>query len=557
MKISFRLLLSLVLFVGSSNLKAQSEDYLEKAFKTHITYLASDELAGRETGTPGEALAADYISQFWEKAGLSPGGTDGSWFQPFEFLAGKRLGPENYLKAGTKSFAAPADYFPLMASANGAAQGAAIDLGYGIQSPETGLDDYKGKQELKGKVFIIRLASPEGNNPHSKYAPHDKISNKVKKAKEMGAAAVILVNENEEVEEPEGRFSRRLKMSFELPVVFMKDTKAASLTGKEIQLGVQLEDEYTKGKNVIALIDNGAPFTLVMGAHYDHLGLGEEGSLHRGEPAIHNGADDNASGVALIMEASAWFKEYGSPGMNYQFIAFSGEEKGLLGSNYYSKNPTHPLEKVSCMFNFDMVGRLDPAENTLGVNGVGTSPFWKSTMESIELPFLTTKTSESGVGPSDHTSFYLKDIPVLHFFTGSHEDYHKPSDDEELINYPGMVSVYRYVMIIGNMVAEEGELEFTQTKNDENRSAPRFKVTLGVVPDYLFDGEGMKIDGVTEGKTASNAGMKSGDIVKALGPHGVKDMWSYMEALSKFEKGDKTTVTFLRDGKQKKKKIKF
>ena len=299
-------------------------------------------------------------------------------------------------------------------------------------------------------------------------------------------------------------------------------------------------DSTTTGTNVIAYIDNEATSTVVIGAHYDHLGLGGEGSLYREGQAIHNGADDNASGVAILLRLAETLqqKEFGN--QNYLFIAFSGEELGLLGSNYFVKNPTIDLSSVSYMINMDMVGRLNE-ERTLAVHGVGTSPTFKQTLFANNEYDLNIAEHESGVGPSDHTSFYLMDIPVLHFFTGQHEDYHKPSDDADKLNYEGMEAIYSYIRSIVHDLQDEDKLAFRKTKN-ESEEVPRFKVALGVVPDYLFTGEGMRIDGVSEDKPAQLAGLKKGDVVVQLGEHPVTDMMSYMKALSKFEKGQETTV---------------
>jgi len=306
------------------------------------------------------------------------------------------------------------------------------------------------------------------------------------------------------------------------------------------------EDDGTSkvyGQNVIGYIDNGAPSTIVIGAHYDHLGYGDDNSLHRGDSAIHNGADDNASGVASLL-LLAQITKGKNLNNNYLFIALSGEEKGLYGSNFYTKNPTEELEMVNYMINMDMVGRLNE-EKALAINGVGTSPGWTPNLEDIKVDSIKIVTSESGVGPSDHTSFYLKDIPVLHFFTGQHEDYHKPSDDADKINYEGLYSVTIFIDSLITRLDNDGKLEFTKTKDDSN-DTPRFTVTLGVVPDYLFDGKGMRIDGVSEDKPAQKAGLETGDVVIQLGEIEVVDMMSYMKALAEFKKGDATTVTVQR-----------
>jgi hypothetical protein len=292
---------------------------------------------------------------------------------------------------------------------------------------------------------------------------------------------------------------------------------------------------------------------VIIGAHYDHLGYGAEGSLYRGDTAIHNGADDNASGVALLLNLAYRLKDTLQKN-NYVFIAFSGEEMGLLGSNYYVKNPTIDSSAMNYMINMDMVGRLKK-DSTLAVYGVGTSPIFKQTITAHNEKFKLIE-KESGVGPSDHTSFYLNNTPVLHFFTGQHEDYHKPGDDSEKLNYSGMETIANYIFAIVGDLDDNGKLAFRKTKN-ESEEVPRFKVTLGVIPDYMFDGKGMRIDGVSENKPAQKAGLKKGDIVIQLGDIEIKDMMSYMKALSKFEKGSETTVKVDRNGKELEAPIKF
>lgn len=307
------------------------------------------------------------------------------------------------------------------------------------------------------------------------------------------------------------------------------------------------QDGTITGHNVIGLIDNKAENTIIIGAHFDHLGYGGDGSLHRDSiKAIHNGADDNASGTAVMLDLVRRLKSTNTNN-NYLFMAFSGEEMGLLGSNYFVKNPTINTKAVSYMINMDMVGRLKE-DKSLAVYGVGTSPFFKQVLTSHNENFKLIE-NESGVGPSDHTSFYLADIPVLHFFTGQHEDYHKPGDDSEKLNYEGMNLISDYIYNVITDLNDNGKLAFRKTKN-ESESTPRFKVGLGVVPDYLYDGKGMRVDGISDGKPAQKAGLQKGDIVVQLGDSTVTNMMSYMRALSVFEKGDKTKVTVERDGKK-------
>lgn len=311
------------------------------------------------------------------------------------------------------------------------------------------------------------------------------------------------------------------------------------------------------GHNVVGFLDNKAKKTVIIGAHYDHLGYGEMGgSLFAGsEKQIHNGADDNASGVAAMLAVAERVIAKKLNHYNYIFLAFTGEEEGLWGSNYYAKNPTVGIKSVAFMINMDMVGRLD-VEKRIAIHGTGTASVWDSMIDSLLVSDFKIKKHVSGVGPSDHTSFYLQDIPVLHFFTGQHENYHKPSDDAELINYAGLDLVIDYIEELLTIMNAKPTPLFTKTK-DESTEAPTFKVTLGVIPDYLFNEEGMRIDGIHEGKPAYNAGLIKGDIVKKIGELEIIDMMSYMQALSKFEKGQTVIISIERDGKIIEKKLTF
>ena len=333
------------------------------------------------------------------------------------------------------------------------------------------------------------------------------------------------------------------------PFTFKPKTKPHD----EVKFDVNGDGTIT-GNNVIGFVDNKAENTIIIGAHFDHLGFGGEGSLYRDSiKAVHNGADDNASGVSVLLNLAAKLKEKNTNN-NYLFMAFSGEEMGLLGSNYFVKNPTIETKKVSYMINMDMVGRMKK-DSTLAVYGTGTSPIFKQVLKSHNDNFKLIQ-QESGVGPSDHTSFYLADIPVLHFFTGQHEDYHKPGDDSEKLNYDGMYLISDYIFNIITDLDDNGKLAFRKTKN-ESESTPRFKVGLGVIPDYLYDGKGMRIDGVSENKPAQKAGIKKGDIVIKLGDSTITNMMGYMRALSIFEKGNSTKVIVKRGDKEVEKVINF
>jgi Zn-dependent M28 family amino/carboxypeptidase len=343
-----------------------------------------------------------------------------------------------------------------------------------------------------------------------------------------------------------------------VPVIFLTKSglKHLGQDGNPVSISVDIQRPQRIGHNVVGMIDNGQPNVVVLGAHYDHLGFGDEGSLYRGEPAIHNGADDNASGVAAILQLARDLSEMDEArANNYLIIAFSGEEKGLYGSNYWTKHPTIPIDRLNYMINLDMVGRVDTS-NAMGINGVGTSPAWTE-LQRVKAGGFKLKTTDSGIGPSDHTSFYLVGVPAIHFFSGTHADYHKPTDDEDKVNYDGMLRTVRFIESLVTTLNDDGKLAFTKTQDVSTEDAPRFKVTLGVVPDYMFDGKGMRIDGITDGKPASKAGMEVGDVVVRIGDREVTDMMSYMKALGAYNKGDTVPVKVLRKGQEVEKTVTF
>lgn len=301
------------------------------------------------------------------------------------------------------------------------------------------------------------------------------------------------------------------------------------------------------GTDVIGFLDNGAKQTIVIGAHYDHLGLGHDHNSLDANPEdkIHNGADDNASGTAGVMELARYFANNNRrEAYNFLFMCFSGEELGLLGSKKWCDKPTIPLNTINYMINMDMIGRLNDSTKKLLVYGVGTSPSWVPMLDNNNSDFSIKKDS-SGIGPSDQTSFYLKDIPVLHFFTGQHSDYHKPSDDADKINYAGEVKVLEFIVTLIEATDNMPKLTFAKTAAPASTGST-WKVSLGVMPDYAFEGKGMRIDGVTDGKAASRAKLEKGDVVIELGGVTVNNMQDYMKALSQFKKGDKTKVVVKR-----------
>lgn len=311
------------------------------------------------------------------------------------------------------------------------------------------------------------------------------------------------------------------------------------------------EGASRKGINVEGFIDNKAPYTIVIGAHYDHLGLGHDhNSLDpKPEGKIHNGADDNASGTAGVLELAHYFSKV-KPVKNYNFLflCFSGEELGLFGSKKWCDDPAIDLSKINYMINLDMIGRLNDSTHKLIVYGVGTAPVWVPLLDSLKSGFSVKKDS-SGIGPSDQTSFYLKDIPVLHFFTGQHSDYHKPSDDAEKINYKGEKEVLDYIVRLVKATDHYPKLAFLKTRNPDTGKSS-FKVTMGVMPDYTFEGKGMRIDGVTDNRPGAKAGVQKDDIVIQLGEVKVENVQDYMKALQQFNKGETGKLKVLRKGKE-------
>lgn len=523
-----------------------------QSIQAHVKYLSSDDLEGRLTGTEGERKAQQYIISQWKKAGISPAGSNG-YLQPFEFTY--RVIPkdncqlilENYSESGTKKLELN-EYYPVSGSGNGSITAECVKVGYGIYAPDLNHNDYAGHAEIEGKVFVIDVSNPDGGNVHSKFAEFG-LQQRIAKAKQLGAVAVIFINPSGKGDEPSETISTKIS-THDIPVVFVKDASLFKNDGFNVTLNLFLIREMRTGNNVLGFINNKAPYTVVIGAHYDHLGYGEENSLHKGERAIHNGADDNASGTAVMIELAKYLKKSKLKKFNYLFIGFSGEELGLLGSSYFTKSNLFGKYQVNYMLNMDMVGRLDSTDRTIIINGAGTSPFWSFTLSAIRAGNLKIKTTESGIGPSDHTSFYLKDIPVLHFFTGTHKDYHKPSDDWEKLNVQGMVDVANYMLALIEASEKNEKLEFTKTKEPETGKVSSFKVSLGVVPDYAYEGQGMRIDGVSEGKPAQKAGLKAGDVIIQMGDEKIKDIYAYMAALGKFTKGQTVEIRFIRDGKE-------
>lgn len=565
LKITGRLL-QLAIFAGLAAMctgtQAQIPGTPASQLRQDIQYLSADSLEGRLTGSSGEQKAARYISRQFNAIGLQPRGSNNSYLQPFTFTAERQYTGNNRLRIGKIVLVPEKDYYALPEAANGKVKGTLAAAGYGIEGANLTYTDYHFPGPLNGKVLLINIAAPEGLKLPDEYRGQAGINKKIATAVQKGAAAIIFYNTDTTLADPDVKMGPRV-VSAGIPVLFLKAHAYKKLqnAGNNPKVTLQLETRKIEktGHNVAGYLDNKAPHTVVIGAHYDHLGYGESGnSLHTGTPAIHNGADDNASGVAAMLEIARQLKNnpQAPRSNNYLFVAFSGEELGLFGSNYFVQHATVPMETVNYMLNYDMVGRLDSINKTLTINGAGTSPGWQS-LNRITTGNLNIKTTESGVGPSDHTSFYWQKIPAIHFFTGIHTDYHKPADDWEKINYRGIEEVVQYSLELINTLNEDGKLTFTPTKTEESQKAPKYKVTLGIMPDYAFEGTGVRITGVVDGRPAQTAGLQSGDIITQIDDTPVKDMYSYMNALGKLSTGKKSVVIILREGKEEKINVQF
>jgi len=500
-------------------------------------------MGGRNTGTVGGELAARYIENQYKQIGLIPKGDNHTFLQKYSFYTGKKYAGKNSLRIGGKNYEVEKDYFAFNYSSNGHLNGTSVFVKNGIEISGK-INDYENQTDLSGKIFFIDASVPNVLDFHTSKSKETEIETRIENAIKKGAKAIVLYS-SDTLLELKANLNIKTK-EYSIPIVCLK-TAIPAAANLKVSLQVTLEKEKKSSQNIVGFIDNNASSTIVIGAHYDHLGLGEDGnSLYRGAPAIHNGADDNASGVASVIELGRVIKnektKYGN--YNYLILSFSGEELGLYGSKCFVDNIVNQIDsqKIDCMINLDMVGRLSTKDKNVEINGVGSSPSFDTIIKSISIENIRVKEGMEGIGPSDHTSFYLKNIPVLHFFTGQHEDYHKPSDDADKVNFEGMQSVCNYILQTIEQINKRGRLSFTKTKESTNENTPRFKVTLGIIPDYMFDGKGLRIDGISDGKPAQKAGLQKGDIILKMGETTIDDMTSYMKALGLYKKGDEVNV---------------
>jgi len=528
-----------------------SDNAVIQRIKDDIHILASEELEGREAGTEGEQKAADYIKNRMLDIGLQPL-FSGSFFQEFPFPGEWVWGEDNSLTYNEQTFTDNIDFFVLPGSASGSWTKPLANVGFGI----TGMDNYEGfegycdfslHEDLEDRIFIMEYYLPEALDTVINQRPIQLLFQKIRNAEENGAAGIIFINTQTEKNDPpiDLRFARRV---FEMPILFagqkVADHLLADVSGL---IDVQTDIYRTENTaiNVAGYLDNDAEHTVIIGAHYDHLGYGGRGSRSPETVAIHYGADDNASGTAAVLEAARYISSSTSPSnYNYLFIAFSAEEKGLIGSRYFTESEAYDLEKVNYMFNFDMIGRMQ--DETLTLIGTGSSPAWDDLIDENAPSHFTINKNPGGRGGSDHTSFYVNDIPVIFFFTGIHDDYHTPRDTPDKINYQAAHEIIAFGMDLVMELDGMERLEFSSAPAPATTRRRSDSVTLGLMPDHGFGGEGLRVLSVTDDRPAKKAGIENGDIIIKINDIKVLEIHSYMEALGGLNPGDTATVTVQR-----------
>ena len=580
----------LTLFCGAVQfLPARGQDAQDVALlRSRVQFLASPRLAGRLFGTKGNDEAAIFIAECFRRAGLAPLGTSrlhdanapldrSGYFQPFKFVAGVAPGRANSVEATmggkTERLKVGVDFEPASVSASGEAEGKVLFAGYGIQSRDPQRNDYQGAA-VPGNIVLVLAGAPTGDpaNPLYSYAS---VQHKAAIARDLGAAALLVVSSSD-ADVP--RFEDNGTTSDEkIPILLLgrpvarRWLKAAGLDLDRLEeqahsssgpiplpIHVRLRTDVRKVRRVTANIAGFLPGAdpilgaevLVIGAHMDHLGMGGPYSLAENrKPAIHPGADDNASGTAGVLGlADRFAKSPIRPKRSILFVCFSGEELGLLGSAYYVRHPLIPLEHTVAMINMDMIGRL--RDHRLTVLGTGTSPEWEEVLSGAPARGLTIVRSDSGFGGSDQQSFYGAGIPVLFFFTGLHADYHRPGDTADKINYSGEAEVLNYVFDVAaritNLAVRPGYRRMALPVQEEGPA--RFRASLGTIPDYSADVDGVLVSAVRPGSAAERAGIHGGDVLVRLGGRGIHNVRDLALALGEHKPGDTVEVVVRRNG---------
>ncbi|MDQ1264937.1 MAG: hypothetical protein QG635_87 [Bacteroidota bacterium] len=583
------------LFGANSISFSQEQATTAQKLQEYIKYLASDELEGRYPGTSGIELAAKYIEAHFKKSGLTP--LNGSSYrQEFSVTTGLKLGsansvnfeliipkpgvPRDMLKPQTKTWETGTDWKPMYFSENGAISGELVFAGYGVTAKEQGYDDYEGI-DCKGKVVIVLTDSSERESQDKFLEDFYQLRYKATNARDHGAAAVIFVKKTsdsantfyplkyETMSKNTGiivmqanrtsiaRFFPKHLNLYPVEQELIKNHKPKSFLIPDVKVNITVEllrDDKTTC-NIIGMVKGSDPTlsgqNIIIGAHYDHLGWGGSSSLYMGKaPMIHNGADDNASGTSAIMELAERISKNPLK-RSVIFITFSGEEMGLLGSAHYVDNPLVPLEKTDFMLNLDMVGRLK--NNSVSVFGLGTSPDMQQIIDSLGIiAQFDLVRAQGGFGPSDHASFYKKKMPVLMLITGVHEDYHRPSDDFDKINYEGEAKVIDFAELIARSIGNISDRLPYQEAHDvtENIADKPQKggesAWFGIIPNFEDNPLGCKVSGASPGSPAQKAGLKENDIIKSFGDKPIKNLYDLTYALRDFKPGDKIKVVILR-----------
>ena len=537
----------------------------------HVRYLADDALEGRNTGARGARCAADYLASYFRKLGLRGAGPNGSFFQDFEVQMGSVLGSENSFGIDNEPLALNEAWIPFGFASSGQLSGNLVYGGPGVSMPGNP-DDRFAHIDLEGKIVVVEGANPHGAGTASVAGdPHHKATI----AAGRGASAVlVLLEEGQSLPRPEGEERPTVRIpALAISGQAAQAVRAAAEAGKEARLTTTIEPRMVEVRNVVAMIPGSDPSlareVVIVGAHFDHLGHGGDGSLAPDSRDVHNGADDNASGTAALLEVASRLAGSGnSPSRSVLFIAFTGEEKGLWGSGHYVKNPLIPLENTVAMVNMDMVGRL--RDNTLTVYGTGTAQEFPEILEDVNgtqpEPFVLTEIPD-GYGASDHSSFYGESIPVLMLFTNTHADYHTPADDWQLIEVEGLDRIVGFAADLTGTLAGSADSEalavtylegagnphgsMAAAADDEDAPPSRgYGAYMGTIPDMTPQDYGVRITGVREGSPAEKAGLQGGDILVEFGGHEITDLYAYTYALREFQPGDEIVVVVLRNGER-------
>jgi hypothetical protein len=559
--------------------------------KPWLTYLASDELEGRGLKTEGINQAADFIAQHFEDMGLGKLPSLGDYFQDFQVTVDVKNSPDTSFSLGDASFKFDDDFVPLAFSGEGKFEGPVAFIGYSIVNPEAKYDDFAGI-DLKGKVALALRYDPHDDKGQSRFSSHGPspfaaLTEKAKQAADHGASALLIVNPPNFHEERLTSLARRGGEKSAIPIIMISqklanemlarasapdlktlqeklDTSAApasqDLKGVTVSGNVQFERTRKTARNVVALLPGtGARKDefIVVGAHYDHLGRGETGAIGPNRNEIHNGADDNASGTTAMLKAASLLAREQKRDRSILFIAFTGEEQGLLGSEHFVKNCPVPVEKIAYMVNLDMVGRVQ--KDTLLVGGSGTAEGFDAILQKADARSpLALKTAggdvgaKGGIGPSDHASFAKAKIPVIFFFSGTHKDYHRPTDDADKINFAGMEDAIDVTIDVVHQLDRLPRQAYVDKFDRSMSGGGRSRVQLGVMPSYTeSETPGVTIDGTMPDTPAAKAGLLQGDVIVQIGQDKLTSVSDLSDVLVKHKPGDSVKVIYIRTGETK------